>query len=230
MSRVTEIRQFQIPPCKVDKDLIVELGKTIQSDPLFKKIGARYYLNAYSRRIESDDYANFTAADWPDNVKTIAASLGEYPAPVDVEINFKYPDLSKVKISSDDATWADGFSKQLETVFEKRKLSYHSIVRHWYLKGLISLLTWVSLALALTYPLTPVFNMFEEATIFEVFVIISFAGGMLGGVWVLYAFLGWLLPHFEFGEPLQKRVRKWIWSLLVSSGFLATLIFKVLDL
>lgn len=54
-------------------------------------------------------------------------------------------------------------------------------------------------------------------------------GGLFGGLWLFYFFLGWLFPKYEFGETLQKRLRKWIWSLLIGSGIITIIIDKLIS-
>jgi len=118
----------------------------------------------------------------------------------------------------------------LEKVFEKRRLGYHSIHEKRYLKALLIILTWIPMALAITYPLYPIIkpHLKEWVTSSTFFLIILLVGEAL--MWLpLWTVFDWLFPYFEFGNPLQKKVRKWIWGLFVSSGFLMALLFKLLD-
>ena len=231
MSVITEIKEFRIPPCKIDKELVAKLGKVLESDKAFENEKIHYSLNARSRKIESDEYGKFTAADWPRDIEEIKIEAGEYPHPVVIDIDFKFMSESKVSISSGDATWADGISRQLENVFNERRLGYHLIVEHRYVKLIIATMTWLSLSLALTYPVVEAYRLSGTNVYFDrTFVLIFVLGGLVVGLLSLYSFLDWLFPRFEFGEPLQKRIRKWIWGLLVSSGLLATLVFKLFGL
>lgn len=231
MSVITEIREFRIPPCKIDKELVAKLGKVLESDKTFENEKIHYSLNARSRKIESDEYGKFTAADWPGDIEEIKIEAADYPHPVVIDIDFKFMSDSKVSISSGDATWTDGISRQLEKVFNERKLGYHLIVERWYVKLIIAIITWLSLSLSLTYPVVEAYRPGGTKLLFNgVFISIFIIGGLIGAFFVLYSFLEWLFPRLEYGEPLQKRVRKWIWGLLVSSGLLMTLGFKLLGL
>ncbi len=226
MSVITEIREFRIPPCRVDKDLVSKLGKVLES-----KSNAHYSLDAWSRRIESDTYGEFIAADWPNDIKSINIAVGvSYPPPIYIGIDLRFMSASKVTVSSNDATWADGMSRQLERVFKEKELRYALIVERWYLRLMIAILTWLSMSIAFSYLVveTGYLSTATGSPSGEVFLVIFGVVGMMGGFWGLYYLFEWLFPRLEYGEPIQKRVRKWIWALLVSSGFLTTLVFELL--
>lgn len=229
MSVITEIREFTIPPCKIDKELIARLGKVLE-DVVHANV--HYTFDSRTRKIESDKYIPFTAADWSNDVKEIKIEVGaSVPKSIFININFSSMSESKVTIASSDATWADGVSRQIENVFNAKKLGYHLIVERRSVKFIITIITWLSMSLALTYPIVEAYSLIGAPVYFDrTFVLISIFGGLLGGIFILNNFLNWLFPRFEFGEPLQKRIRKWIWGLMVSSGFLATLAFRLLGL
>lgn len=149
-----------------------------------------------------------------------------------IDIDFKYMNTSKVTISSSDATWADGISKQLERLFNDNRVEYSPIVEHWYVKLGLSTVALFSLCWAFacvvhetarlmipTYSLTPE----------KVFILIAVIG-VFTLLWALYYFSEWLFPRLEYGNPAQKRIRKWIWATLVGSGLITTLVFKMLGL
>lgn len=232
MPVITEIRQFKIPPCKIDKDLIGSLGKILESDEVCKQEEILYSLDSGSRKIESTRCNEFAAAEWPNEARSITITVGEhYPGLVLIDIDFKYMSQSKVKVSSSDATWANGLSKRLEEVFDQRKPGYSAIVEYVSAKLTVVLITWLSLSVALTYISVELYRHFGTNLKFiSGFFAISTLGGMVGGFLLLYLFLDWLFPRFEFGETLQSRLRNWIWSLLISSGALAILLDKLLDL
>jgi hypothetical protein len=227
---VTEIREFKILPCKIDKDLIRKIGRVLESDVICKKKGISYNVNSPTRKISSNEFSNFTEAEWSNEIRSISIGVKEYPSPVNIEIDFKYTSSSKVTISSSDATWADGIAKQLERVFNENKLSYSPIVEHWYLKMILAVSALLSLSWALTYPMVEVFRIFgRDLPFLNVFLIIVLVG-IFPALMALYSFLEWLFPRFEYGNALQKRIRKWIWALFVSSGFLVAIAFKFLGL
>ena len=78
-----------------------------------------------------------------------------------------------------------------------------------------------------TYLVKPFFK--EDVTFEILYSIILVMGGSLT-VFALESLLSWLFPRFEYGKGSNsRRVRKWIWGLLVSSGLLMAIILKLLD-
>lgn len=272
MSEITEKRTFKVPPCKIDKSLIKELGQILEAESptiynvhveieikrrskqdYYKKYPKElkkdaeesvlpweykpsYTLVADSKNIKSAEFANFTDVEWPSDTKEINLSIGHFSSPRKIEINLYLErwrmKQSEVSVSGKDSTWVNGIADRLEAVFQKKLLGYRSIVEHSLLRMLLSILTWISIAFAITYLSWPMMRPFlkEGVTWIELFVIILFFGGFVA-VWVLEEFLSWLFPRFEFGEvSLPRRVRKWIWGLLVGSGFIANIIFKLVGL
>jgi hypothetical protein len=150
---------------------------------------------------------------------------------VNIRIDFKYTSNSKVTVSSTDATWANGISSRIEDAFKRKRLGYSSLVEDTFSKLFVAIATWFSVSLALTYLTVNAYNRYGFAldlgvTFWGIFIF----GGVIVGGWLFYFFLGWLFPKYEFGETLQKRLRKWIWSLLVSSGIITMIIDKLMSL
>lgn len=231
MSRIVEKRIFKLPPCRVEKDLVSEIGQILESDRLAKEYTPEYSLKSSSKDIESTKIDTFISTEWPTDINRITLHIGEYDNPkIEVCIDFKSLWNANATVAGDNPTWTDGVSRQLEKVFEKRRLGYHSIHEKRYLKALLIILTWIPMALAITYPLYPIIkpHLKEWVTSSTFFLIILLVGEAL--MWLpLWTVFDWLFPYFEFGNPLQKKVRKWIWGLFVSSGFLMALLFKLLD-
>jgi hypothetical protein len=151
-----------------------------------------------------------------------------YPLLVSIQIDFKSSGKGTVNVSSSDATWANGISKRIEEVFVKKKLGYSSLVEDAFSRWVATIVTWLSLSAALTFSILKAYR--NSGTILdfsEVFGLLFIVGGFFGGGWGIYYFLGWLFPKYEFGETLQKRLRKWVWSLLMGSGLIAWLIDRL---
>lgn len=272
MSEITEKRTFKVPPCKIDKNLINELGQILEeqspiiydeikkmmirerSDSTYYKkhpdeiksdldsaiyeweYEPKYELVAPSRIIKSAKVDGFTSDEWPSDAERITLSVGGGKSSREIETNIYMErwrtSNSQVSVSGKDSTWVNGIADRLETTFKSRIVGYHLIVERFSLRILISIVTWISIAFAIAYPLFPVLKPFlkEGVTWIVLFAIVSIVGGW-GAIFLLEEFLKWLFPRFEFGEvSLPRRVRKWIWGLLISSGLIANIIFKLVGL
>jgi hypothetical protein len=226
---ITEIREFKIQPCKIDKELIGSIGAILESDPACQKEKKVYTLESSFRKIESDNSRDFTSTEWPNDATRMQIAIGTYyPLLVSIQIDFKSPGQGSVKVSSSDATWANGISKRIEEAFVRKKLGYSSFIEDAISRGAVSLGTWFSLSIAFTFSILKANSnqgiILDFAAVFSPLFIV---GGPVGGIWIIYYFLGWLFPKYEFGETLQKRLRKWIWSLLVGSGLIAWIIDRL---
>ena len=73
---VTEIREFQIPPCRVDKELVGELGKIFESDEICKEERQTFTLVSKFRKIESDNIQDFVETDWPNDAQLMTVTIG----------------------------------------------------------------------------------------------------------------------------------------------------------
>lgn len=228
MPVITEIREFKIQPCKVNKELIGLVGTILESDTTYPKEKKMYALESRFRKIESDNSRDFIATEWPNDAIRIAIGMGNsYPLIVSIQINFK-PSEGTVKVSSSDATWANGISKRIEEAFVRKKLGYSGLIEDALSRWAATIVTWLSLSAALTFLILKAYR--NSGTILDftqVFWLLFILGGFLGGAWVIYYFLGWLFPKYEFGETVQKRLRKWIWSLLIGSGLIAWVIDRL---
>lgn len=273
MSRITEKRVFEIPPCQVDKDVVRKIGeileresklifeemfgetkKRMRNEEYYKQypkeltdkaikegmllFGIRYRpsfsLYSSSRNIESTNVDGFISAEWPTKINQISMSLGSAPAGKRIVVNVYLERWrmknSEVSVSGSDSVWVNGMASQLEDIFEKNRLSYHFIVRHMSLRLMLSIVAWISLSFAVMYPLWPIVKPFlREGLEFELLysIILVFGGFMM--IYPLESVLSWLFPRLEYGKGSNsRRVRAWIWGLLVSSGLLMAIILKLL--
>lgn len=125
---------------------------------------------------------------------------------------------STVTISGRDATWVHGITDQIEQIFNNKKLGYAVFLEHRILR-LTTYVILLVLALGSAYFVTPI--VLKEIPL----LLLYFMLGMLVLEWVFEK----LYPRFEFGEePLQKKIRKWIFALIISSGILSTIILKIM--
>jgi hypothetical protein len=228
MPTIIEKREFRIPPCKIDKELVGQVGEILESDPICKNQKMVYSLESRFRKIESESVKDFVTPDWPNDTHQISVSTGTaYPRLVEIMVSSRASDLSKVTVSNPDATWANGMSKTLEDIFARKKLGYSFFLEDLGMKFLIVLATWASLSLALTFLVGKVnANATPPRDFWQDFSLIFLLGGLTTG-WLVYLLLDWLYPRYEFGETIQKRLRKWIWSVLCGSGILATILDKI---
>lgn len=194
-----------------------------------------YTLVAHSRNIESTDISGFTKVDWPSDTESLSVSIGRHGAPKRIEIDIYLESWrmneSKLRVSGNNSTWVNGIADQLEAIFQKNLVGYHLIVEKLLLRVLLSILAWISIAFAVAYPLWPAIRPFlkPSVTFPTIFAIILLIGFVV--FYPLELFMEWLFPRFEFGPvSLSRRVRKWMWGLLVSSGLIVAIIFKLVGL
>ena len=100
-------------------------------------------------------------------------------------------------------------SRSTGKIFQKKRLWHYPILEHPFLRILILILTWISIAFTLSHLLWPVTRPFlkEGVTWITLFLITFIASGLV--IFPLGEFLSWLFPYFEFEEvSLPRRIRK----------------------
>lgn len=209
--------------------------KAIKESMFFQTYRPSFSLLSSSRNVESRNIDGFIDAEWPTKINKISLSLGSESVGKQIVVNLYLERWrmknSEVSVSGSNSVWVNGMAAQLVDIFEKNRLSYHLIVRHVSLRYLLSIVAWISLSFAIMYPLWSIIKpFFKESVTFEIlYPIILVMGGSLT-VFALEFLLSWLFPRFEYGRGSNsRRVRKWIWGLLVSSGLLMAIILKLLD-
>jgi len=222
MSKIIEKRTVKIPPVRVDKMLIREIGKLLESEELCKD-RLSYSLDSKTQDLESKKVDDFVKANWGSELNEIKIET-DYESPrVRVEIDFRRTYMSEFSVSGTDATWVNGITNRMHDIFEKYRHSYYRIKTSWLMKLLVTIIV----TAVLVYPIfLLVYPLIRENASF-VFLIIFPAG--YGGLGVFFL-IDWLLPYFEYQETLQKRLRMWIWILLFSSGLIPAIILKLLGL
>jgi hypothetical protein len=272
MSKITEKRSFNIPPCLVDKDLVKKVGELLekeyelcfkevfektkmqmQEEDYYKKYPKQltednitgrmqgdpslgYLLRSNSRNIDSANIASFAEAEWPDDANEISMELNSRLSAKNITLSlyltrWRMKD-SEAKVSGVDSTWVNGITVKLDGIFMSKRLSYHPLVTHASIRYILSLVAWGSLSFAFLRSLWPwIMPYLKESTQFEELFILVFVAVAFPAVFALEAFLNWLFPQVEYGKgSASRRVRGWIWGLLVSSGIIAALFLKLFGL
>ena len=254
MSIVTEKRTIKIPPCKIDKGLIREIGQIMEmesekireevirdaersgiknakkfvDDMLSSEYFPSYVLKAKSRDVESHKIEHFVDTKWPPDTYTISLSLGGRAFARDVGINVEInlestmAKRSRVSVSGRDATWVHGIADRIEQIIRTKKLGYGAFVDHEILRVTTYIILLLG-GLGVAYFVSP--TVMEER---------------YNSIWVFYFVLGvgflegifrQLYPRFEFGgEPFPKKIRKWIWTIVVGSGVISAIVLKIIGL
>lgn len=236
MPEITEKRTVRIPPCKVNKKLIEEIGKFLEGEDLEMS----YSLDSRTKTIRSNDVNDFIGADWGSDLKEIViGSVTRHvwrsseegvteqheSRSVDIRINFSSPKLSEFSVSYENAVWVDGIFRQIESIFEKYKLNY-SFLHTARLSGIYRLSLAIITTSTLSYPIYLFSNANPSIEFLSDFLVIFAIFGFIA----LLSFINWVFPRFEYEDNLQKRVRKWIWIALFGSGIVPSIILKLLGL
>lgn len=256
MSTVKEKRTFTIPPCKVDKELIREIGKIMEKESnkireeMIERVKRKpysqteetaegfvddyfesdylphYVLEAKSRDIRSHEIDNFVKTKWPKDTDSISLSMGGLFLAREIEIKVKVylessmAKSSSVSVSGRDAIWVHGITDQIEHIFENKKLGYGPFVEHAILRGVVYCIL-LLLTLVVGYWVSPI--VIENDLLIAAYI-------PLGATFMEFTFQ-MLYPRFEFGEePLQKKIRKWLYTFILGSGIISTIILKAFGL
>lgn len=234
LSEIVEKRSVKIPPCKIEKDLIREIGELLESqEPCENRL--RYSLDTRSKDMKSRRVKDFVEAEWGLDINGIVIKAEytisdivdgkqeEIPE-VEVNINFRYRS-GYFSVSGKDATWVNGIANQVEQIFDKYKLKYYQVKSNW----LIKLPLIIATSLPLVYPIHLVsirFLYFETET--SLFFLLFLVSCLVA--YGINKLIDWLFPYFEYGETPQAWARKWIWILLYGSGLIPSFILKLLGL
>lgn len=232
------------------KEVFEEVKKNLQENSYYKSYPERltdeeikskiygtnlsYSLASTSRNIESAKIDAFVQAEWPDSADEIVLGFGSSSSRKKISISIYLPrwrmDRSQVTISGDNSTWVNGIAVELGRLFEGRKFSYYPLVTKSGVRVFLSVIAWVSLSFAIVFPIWPhISSFFKESTTFVLFYSLVAILGALIAIWPMEEFLSWLFPRFEYGKKsTSRKLRGYFWALLVSSGFISTLILKLL--
>jgi len=221
MSKVTAKRTVKIPPCRIEKDLIREIGELLEKEELCK--GRMYYrLDTKMSDVQSSKVNDFVKADWESDINKIELGTTDYQLPrVGVNFDFRRPEYSKFSVSGENATWVNGITNRIENKIKKYKLKYYTIKTNW----LVKLPLTSAILVVLVYPIFLWLNSIptiKENLFILIWLMFAF------GFWGIYYLIQWLFPYFDYGDTLQKSMRKWIWVILFGSGIVPTIILKLL--
>jgi len=225
---ITEKRTHRIPSCKVDKELLLDIGNLIDNS---KRSGenVHYSLKAKSRDIRSQNLKEF-AAEPPKDAEEIRIRLSKpWSTSIDVRFNldegFLTSDHGEVSVSDPDATWVHGVADRLNVCFEKKKLGYRAISERGELRAIISISLTVFLFVSFGY----VFLTLSSLDLETIATTLALAA-MISGIFLDIG-LKRLFPYFELeSRPLPRKARKWIIGILIGSGLLPTIILKIFGL
>lgn len=234
MSKIIEKRIIKIPPCHIDKKFLIEsVGKIIEENFPEKEARIRYSIDSSSIEINSSNVMNFVSSKWPDRVDDISIQAGEYHQSPSIGLGFDFNSNSirNLEIYGEDAIWVNGIADRLEREIQNNKLGHSSFIENRFLKLPAVIISIISISWFLSVILYPLSKYFKfQATQMDLFIVILAIGGMFG--WMLmWAFLDWLFPRYEYGEKfIQKKIRKYILLFLGGSGIISYIFQKLLEL
>lgn len=222
--KITEKRTVAIPPCRIEKALIREIGELLEKDDLCKD-NVNYILDSKTRDIQSKRVKDFIEADWGSNIRNISIATSYLEKPeVRITIDFEHYFLSEFSVSGENATWVNGLSDQIGDTFRK----YNQNITKVRTNPLIKVPLIIVISSVLVYPLLLAFSPFiKPDRLLEYYVLVGF---ILSAVFfvAINALINWLFPYYEYGQTLQKSARKWIWFVLFGSGIIPAIILRYL--
>jgi hypothetical protein len=231
MVRISLKRTIDIPPVRIDNDLLFKMGKIleeacpkegkvrvgIQSDSM--DIGIEGIEELKSIEIQSDIYQ----IDMGFNQELY---LDEDAPDISIKIDIKFPKKeSHIRVYGQNATWVQGVSERLCKEFNDNKLSYGIISKYPNLRFLLALAT----SALLSYV---VGNGFWYLTANTSYTVVFVAGFFYAFSIVLNRFYDWLFPYFELDSKnfKPKKYRKLTLAILWGSGILPTIILRLLGI
>lgn len=227
--KITEKRTHKIPSCRVDKELLLDIGKVIETS---KRKGeqAYYNLKAQSRDVRSQNLEEF-ASEPPKDVEEISIRLskGLWSTSINVTFSLEESYMSvghgKISVSDPDATWVHGTTDRLIACFENKRLGYRKISERGEIRFIISAALTIFLCVSFGYVIFTLFSL-ELETVTSAFLLV----GLILGILLDFS-LNRLFPYYELeNRALPRRARKLILGILIGSGLLPTIILKILGL
>ena len=212
-------RTFHIPPLKIDKPLIRELGEFLETQ---ENLILTYRLNSETQEVERHTVEDFVNVDWGQGLYWITITSKSM---VKIRLDLEFPSDSQCVVYGKNLKNVNGILNSLKEIFQKYRLGYASVKTKWIIKLAIPAI----LTAIFGYSIFTLFNSVNPANIFNPSPLITIFAVMISGP-TLYFFVQWLFPYFEYGEPSQKSVRKWIWFVLVGLGILPSIIQRILGL
>lgn len=228
--RVTEKRTHKIPSCRVDKELLLDIGNVIESS-IRKGEEVSYSLSAQSRDIQSKSLKEF-ATEPPKDAEEISMSLGKrwsFPRAINVKFDLEEEylggDKGKISVSDPEAIWVHGVADRLMACFEKKRLGYRVIAERGEIRVVISILLDILLFFSFGYVLSRI----SSLSLQDIAIILVLVGMYF--LLVLDFSLKRLFPYFELeNRPLPRKARKWILGVIIGSGLLPALVLRLLGL
>ena len=258
MLKITEKRTFRIPPCKIDRELVRDIGKILEKEtPEIRKrmitdvirgtdfkseekareyldeIAANqhlpvYVLEAKSRDVRSRNIDHFIDTKWPKDTSAMQLSLG----------GGIYAEETEIRIA-------------LFLEYGKMKESRGSVsgTDATWVHGIADQIEEIFRNKRLGYAPFVEKGMLRSM-IFFILLLVAFGVThyyvlpvaiednlswivmyFIVGILFLEYLFRMLYPRFEFGEaPLPKKIRKWILAAIAGSGIISAIILKFLGL
>jgi hypothetical protein len=136
---------------------------------------------------------------------------------------------SGISVLGTDGVWVNGISTRVLSAFNSNVLNHHWIINHFSIRFMLSFIAWVSIAYSITVIIWPFIVPFlrEGVQMITLLIIIIFFGSFTV-TWAIEYFLLWLFPRYELSDlSFPKKNRKWVWTLLTSSGIITLLIERI---
>lgn len=228
MVKISEKRSLNIPPTRIDKELLIKVGQILKAEcPKEHEISIQVYSD--SRNIITENSEEFKNIEIPSDTYRIEMTI-RHPivlgkTPIQIEMDLRRPKNSKFRVMGENATWVHGVTELLSEAFEKKKLGYSYIAKSKNLRSLMSFAT--SLLLAYTIGSVVLFFNIEYNT--------AFTSGLISflvAIGLTDRFFNWVFPYFEIGNEdfSPPKVRKWALTILWGSGILPMIILKIFGL
>lgn len=223
----------QIPTIKINKNLLEDLCKTMDSE--FKNVnhnlgydnyGVEYAFSNADSYVKENDSKLFLE-NVPIEIGNIDMSLRTEKGNVNIKIsNSEYYDWNRLNVSGEDSTWVFGITKKLEQIFHKYKTNNHIFhsKKGWGIYALCG----IGVFFALFIPLSHLTISSDSKTEGTSFVTIAFvlSGTSMWAIWP-YIFKK-TFPILELENSLQSKLKKAIPPLII--GIIASVIVSALFL
>jgi hypothetical protein len=232
MVRISQKRTTDIPPVKIDNDLLFKIGNILKEE-CPKDGTVEVSINSDSMDIGIENVEELKGLEIPADTYKILMVLDHVIHPADedipeisIAIDTKSPRKeSKIRVNGQNATRVKGVSERLCEKFNENRLSYRYIAKYENLRLLLGMATSALLSYVTGFALW-YFTQNLNSVVFFV------AGFFYAFSMLLKRAYDWLFPYFEIDNKnfKPKRIRKWALAILWGSGLIPTVIFRLLGL
>ena len=203
-----------INPCLVKKELVSKIGEVID------QLKTIYILNGKTKDIKTDDVDLFVGVEWPPDITKISIQSSGPLGQVSIDLHFDggKANYGTVMVKGSDSIWAEGVAGQLKSIFKSARLWYYPIVEHWPIRIVFSAILMLLVAWRLSRFFW--FIIYQYVSLSEIsFFFAIFVASFCLSAYPLNRFLIWIFPHYELEHNIQRKIRKYLATIL---GILVT--------